>query len=300
VLPRSRDALRERRPGVLLSTPRALLRCLAALLLAATVAGCSARVFFYNRLDMVIPWYLGGYVDLDREQRRQLDGLLEVFLAWHRDVELPRYAALLDDAEALAAAEAALPDVTALAGELEAAWYRLRDAAVDWLLELGATLSEEQIDAFLAELRERQAEYEEEYLPRSDEAYRDEALESMEDGLADYLGRLDASQVARLETAAAALTRIDSDWLAVRARWIDRVAQALEREPGWQERLRADVRNWEALAPASYLEGVNGNSAIVLRAVTDVLAMRSERQDRRLARELASLRRDLETLMSRG
>lgn len=277
-----------------------LSRLTVALLLAGFLAGCSARVFVYNRLDFLVPWYLNGYVDLDRSQNRQLDALLGPFLSWHRGEELPRYAALVAESRALADGPVTQAQVTRLAGELENAWYRLRDRALDELLVLGETLSEAQIAAFIAELREKQAEYEEEYLARSDAEYRAEALERLEDNLGKYLGRLEREQRARLARAARELQRIDSGWLSVRSRWIERVEEALRRQPGWQERLREAVRDWEARAPGDYLTGVSHNSDVILAAITDVLALRSERQARHLRRELDGLRRDLDKLMAQA
>lgn len=266
---------------------------LAALLLSA----CSARVFFYNRLDFLVPWYIQGYVPLDRDQEARLEALLDPVLAWHRSEELPRYAVLVDEAQALARRDPALPDLAGLLEAFEAAWYRLRDQALEALIVLGESLSESQLETFIAELRERQAEYEAQYLPRTDEAYREAALERLEDSLGDYLGRLDDRQEARLETAAAELRRIDGAWLGVRAAWVDRLEEILKRKPGWQDRLRASVHDWEQWVSDDYIAGTNHNSAVVLDAVTDVLALRSERQQARLERELAALARDLEKLM---
>ena len=266
---------------------------LAALLLSA----CSARVFFYNRLDFLIPWYIEGYVPLDRDQEDRLEALLDPVLAWHRREELPRYAALLDEARRVTAVDPALPDITRLVADFEAAWYRLRDQALEALIGLAQTLSEDQVAAFIAELEERQAEYEAEYLPRTDEEYREDALERLEDSLGDYLGRLDDGQEQRLAAAVKELKRIDGDWLAVRAAWVERLDVILAREPGWQDRLRASVRDWEQWVPESYIAGTNHNSAVVLSAVTDVLALRSERQQARLERELTALARDLDKLM---
>ncbi|HKK22914.1 MAG TPA: DUF6279 family lipoprotein, partial [Pseudohaliea sp.] len=257
----------------------------------------SARVFFYNRLDFLVPWYIEGYVPLDRDQEARLEALLDPVFAWHRSEELPRYAALVRDARVLTAGDPALPDVTALVEAFERAWYRLRDRALEALIGLAETLSEEQVEAFIAELRERQGEYEGEYLPRTDGEYREDALERLEDSLSDYLGRLDDGQEQRLAAAVTGLERIDDDWLAVRAAWIDRLAVILRKEPGWQDRLRASVRDWAQWVPEAYLAGTNHNSAVVLRAVTDVLASRSERQQARLGRELAALERDLDKLM---
>ncbi len=293
MFPQSRDAVRGGRPGLPLRPV-----CLAALLLAAALlSACSARVFFYNRLDFLVPWYIEGYVPLGRDQEARLEALLDPVLAWHRTEELPRYAALVDDARRLTAADPALPDIIDLAAAFEAAWYRLRDRALEALIGLAGTLSASQVDAFISELRERQSEYEDDYLPRSDDQYREEALERLQDSLSDYLGRLDDAQERRLAAAAAELERIDGDWLAVRAAWIDRLESILAKEPGWQDRLRASVQDWEEWVPKSYIAGTDHNSAVVLRAVTDVLGTRSERQQARLQRELAALERDLDKLM---
>jgi hypothetical protein len=293
VLPQSRHALRDGRPRL----PLRLCRVLALLLAAALLSACSARVFFYNRLDFLIPWYIEGYVPLDRDQEDRLEALLDPVLAWHRREELPRYAALVDEVRRLTATDPALPDVTAIAADIEVAWYRLRDRALEALIGLAETLTEAQVEAFIAERRERQVEYEAEYLPRTDEEYREDALERLEDSLGDYLGRLDDGQEQRLAVAVAELKRIDGEWLAVRAAWIERLEEILAKEPGWQDRLRASVRDWEQWVPESYIAGTNHNSAVVLSAVTDVLALRSERQQARLERELAALERDLGKLM---
>jgi hypothetical protein len=227
VLPQSRHALRDGRPRL----PLRLCRVLALLLAAALLSACSARVFFYNRLDFLIPWYIEGYVPLDRDQEDRLEALLDPVLAWHRREELPRYAALVDEVRRLTATDPALPDVTEIAADIEVAWYRLRDRALEALIGLAETLTGAQVEAFIAELRERQVEYEAEYLPRTDEEYREDALERLEDSLGDYLGRLDDGQEQRLAVAVAELERIDGEWLAVRAAWIGRLEEILAKEP---------------------------------------------------------------------
>jgi hypothetical protein len=58
--------------------------------------------------------------------------------------------------------------VVAVTDEFEDAWYRVRDRALEELLVLGATLSDAQIDEFIAALDKRQRKYERKYLGRSD------------------------------------------------------------------------------------------------------------------------------------
>ena len=65
------------------------------------LVGCSSTTFFYNRLDFLLPWYLESYVDLNQEQRKNLNELLEPFFEWHREEELPKYAEIIGDLELL-------------------------------------------------------------------------------------------------------------------------------------------------------------------------------------------------------
>ena len=59
------------------------LRIFVLVSLLAALAGCS-NSFVYNQLDWLIPWYLGDYVDLNREQQRAFKEQLGELLRWHR------------------------------------------------------------------------------------------------------------------------------------------------------------------------------------------------------------------------
>ena len=200
-----------------------------------TLVGCSSTTFFYNRLNLIVPWYVGKYVDLTRDQKKFLDQQLEPFLYWHRSEELPLYLDILAEIEQALDGQVDGEQVAAIAGSFEEAWLRVEMRGLDWMLALGEQLSREQMEDFLATLREKQVEYEEEYLPRSEEEYREDAYENLEDGSQDFLGRLDWGQRSILEDAAQQLQRSDAIWLQERAKWIDRMEDILQREEGWQQ-----------------------------------------------------------------
>ena len=83
------------RPGcVHLSVSGRLVRLLSWVVLASTLTGCSATQFIYNRVDILVRWYLDDYVSLDREQQARFDARLETLLVWHRREELPAYVVL--------------------------------------------------------------------------------------------------------------------------------------------------------------------------------------------------------------
>lgn len=271
------------------------------LVLALAVLGaCSSTTFIYNRLDFILPWYLDDYVELDRDQRRQFDRLLDPFLDWHRQEELPAYVTVLDQIEGTLGQTVTPQEIDAIASAFEAAWLRLEGRSLDWLLALGASLSDRQVEEFLQNLEERQQEYEEKYLSRSDEEYREEMYENLLDRAQDYLGRLDREQKAALRAATEAIIRSDRPWLEERARWHARLAELLQREPGWEQRVREAVARRDETLSESYRQAYSHNLALMQGTIVDLLNSRSERQERRLRGEIADLREDLLELIEQG
>lgn len=275
--------------------------CRVCLFLALLwLTGCSSTTFVYNRLDIILPWYLDDYVEFDDRQEEQLDLLLESFLDWHRGEELPRYIDLLADIESALDRPVTGSDVAGFYGDWEAAWMRLQDRSLSWMLELGESLSDQQMLQFLAQLQEQQEEFEEEYLDRSEARFREDSYEGLRDSLQDYLGRLDKAQRARLQAAADDLLRSDAVWLAERAAWLLRLEVILQRQTGWQQAIRDAIDNRDDLVSQRYLDTYRHNLAVIFSAVADVLNSRSPRQDRRLRAELRDLREDLQTLVGQG
>jgi hypothetical protein len=276
------------------------LKFLLPLLLLALLPACSSTTFFYNRLDFLIPWYMGKYVDLDRAQKQLLDRELQPFLAWHRGEELPTYGAILENIDRTLDGQVTADQVAAIAEEFEAAWLRTEARALEWMMVLGAELSDEQMAEFLANLREQQAEYEEEYLARSDEEYTEDAYENLLDSAQDYLGRLDWGQRSILEEAAARLQRSDAIWLRERAAWLGRMESILQRDEDWQQALRDALDQRDTTNSADYVGVYEHNSSVVFAALAALVNSRSDRQDRKLRGKLDGFRDDLDTLIARG
>ena len=65
--------------GVVLRVMRGLSWCLIVL----TLSSCSATQFIYNRVDILVRWYLDDYVSLDRAQQARFDSRLEAVSYTH-------------------------------------------------------------------------------------------------------------------------------------------------------------------------------------------------------------------------
>jgi len=273
-------------------------KCL--LLSLVLLSACSSTTFVYNRLDFILPWYLDDYTELNREQEKYLDELLSPFLAWHRVDELPRYVVILSEIEASLDQPLVAEDVATISEQIQDAWFRLEGEALDWLLNLGTRLSQEQVESFLAELQEQQREYQEKYLTRTDQAFHEDSYDSLVDTMQDYMGRLDAEQRELLRTTSAGLIRSDRTWLTEREAWLQKLEVIMQRAPGWHLAIRQAIAERDDNVSPEYLRIYEHNLSLVYAAVAELLNSRSQKQDRRLRKTLAELKEDLQTLILQG
>jgi hypothetical protein len=278
----------------------AALRSILLLVFCLVLAGCSSTRFMYNRLDFILPWYVDDYAELDREQEAYLDERLQPFLAWHRTYELPCYLTLIDGINGALDRELTGDDIAAIVRDAEQAWYRTEDEALDWLIDLGGQLSDEQVEGFLAALDEKQAEYEEKYLERSDAEFHEDSYDRMVETAADYLGRLVREQRRLMRGASGRLQRVDREWLRERAAFIERLRLVMEREPGWEQGIRDLIATRDDSLSAEYLAAFEHNITILQVVTAETLNLRTDKQDRHLRARLEELRGDFVALIEEG
>ncbi len=263
------------------------------------ISGCSST-FLYNQLDWLIPWYMGGYVDLTRDQKRAFKEDLLPVLSWHREEELQSYIVILDRVDTDLDEEISPATVRAWADEFLLAYERLEARTLPLLFDLGEQLSDEQIQEFLQKLRDEQLELEEEYLGRNEEEFVDYSYDNLEENLRDLMGRLSDEQKQALRRAAGEMTRFDASWLAERAHWLDEMEVFLQREPGWRDALRQALANREENHSSEYQTAYAHNEAVIYRAIAEALNLRSDKQDQRLRKEIDKYRRDLNILIAQA
>lgn len=274
-----------------------LTRGLAWCLILLTLSSCSATQFIYNRVDILVRWYLDDYVSLDREQQARFDVRLEALLDWHRREELPAYVVLLDDALTILDEGVPLDDTRVMADRIEEAAIRFQDPFLELLLSTGEDLSADQRQEFVNVLLSKQEEFEEDRLARSDAEYREDLEARFEKQLSRYLGSLTAEQTNRVTAGVAEMTRLDRFWLEDRRVWIAELSLILlDAQPDWPDHVRALIAGRDdALLPA-YREGIDHNGEVILQLSRDVLIARTDKQDRKLRNRLQSLRDDLAAL----
>lgn len=273
------------------------LKKLALLLLASSLLASCTATFTYNQLDWLIPWYVDGYVDLTRDQKRLLKGQLTPVLQWHRDEELLSYIDILNQIESDLAAPVSAAQVRGWIDEAFTAGQRVEETMMTVALNFGATLSDAQIQEFVDSLWEEQEEYEADFLERDDLENIEDNLENLEDFLRRFIGRPSPAQQKRLKLAAESMQRFDAAWLAEREDWLTTLELLLQRQPGWQDALRAAHARRTADRPPDYRAIVDHNLDVITGAVADVLNQMSPKQYQRAQKEIEDLRGKLRKLI---
>lgn len=170
------------------------MRRLAAVLLLALLAGCSALEFAYNNADTWLRWQAGRYVDAETTQEQEFERRLASFLAWHRAEALPQYARLAEEAGARLARGATRDDMDwgydVLQAQAREALRRAASEAGDFL----DRLSPAQIAQIERRFAEENRKFAREWLEGTPQARRARRHERLTGLLQDWLGELDDAQ----------------------------------------------------------------------------------------------------------
>lgn len=171
-----------------------LLRLTALVVLCLGLTGCAVR-FVYNQLDWLIPWYLDDYVDLDRHQEELFDERLQVYLDWHRRDQLPQYASFLNGVADRAERGLTRDDLEAIEQDTERFGQALLDHLLRDLMDLLATLDDDQVEQMFRRIEEDNDDFREEYLEPSAEDQRASRYKDVVKYVQRWTGKLSDEQV---------------------------------------------------------------------------------------------------------
>ena len=273
---------------------------LTALLILTVLSGCSANRFLYNRLDTFVNWWIDDYVALSVEQQVAFDAGLSSVLQWHRYDELPRYKTIIEESLVALEGGVTLAEAELIADDIDQAVVRLQEQMLELLLDVGDSLTDEQVTEFLSTIDEDQATYREKRLSRSDDKYFEDSADSLEDLVKRLLGRLSRDQKQLIKSTSRELTRLDGLWHADREKWGASLRAILEqRSEGWRGDIVGLVEDREAERIPDYVAAIDRNGEIILALLVDVINSRSERQDSRLRDFLSDLAEDIDALSAR-
>ena len=173
-------------------------RLLAALVVAALLAGCSAVRLAYDNADSYLRWRAGAYLDVHGDAADELDERIDAFLDWHRVKALPQYARLSDEAARRLDDGLSHDDAVWGYDALQAQARESLRAAAERIAPMLDRLSAEQVGYLERRLAEDNRKFARENLKGSEAERRQRRAKRLQERLEEWVGRLTQAQVQRV------------------------------------------------------------------------------------------------------
>lgn len=273
---------------------------IAALLICTLALGACSRVgLAYRNLDVIIPWTLGDYLDMNGEQKGWFNERLQEHLSWHCTTQLPGYLDWLDRLQTMVetnqVTDEALQARTVEAKNAIAETAReITPSAIELLQGLDDKQVAEMNDAFAKDLRKRQQNYVE---PPLAEQIKERG-ERMEKRLNDWLGPLSPTQKQRVLAWTNALGDQNTQWIANREHWQKQFSAAVaqRKSPEFPQRIETLLINRESLWTADYRKAYANTEAQGRAMAVDLMTESTPQQRKRLLKKIEGVRKDFNDL----
>ena len=268
------------------------------------LAGCSTK-FTYNNLDWLIHWYIDDYVSLTDEQEEYFDEHFAQWQQWHRSEELGKYIAHLRAIKTDISGETLkAQQIARHMQDSRLHWERLRDRISPALAEMAYELSDEQVDSLFAEMQEKNEEIREsleEFANMSAEEQAQDRLDSLQDDVSEYIGRLSSEQKNIIRSFAPDFNSTRALWLTYRTE-IQQGARELmagrKQNPQFKAQLVALITHPEDFRSDTYQTLRDENILTYSKMAEQLFYTLDKKQKRKLIKEIDDMIEDLEYLMS--
>lgn len=279
-----------------------LLRYLRPLLLMLSCLGllsCTRLDLAYRNLDVLVPWSLNDYLDMNRQQKAWLNERLKQQLAWHCKTQLPGYLDWLDGVRQMVASNTVTDErLRERTEEARQAVARVAEQITPSAAQLLRGMSDEQVHEMRQNLaddiRERQAKYVQTPLAKQIE----QRSERMEKRLSPWFGGLSPQQRQRVAAWSAGLGEQNHQWIANRAHWQAQLSQLMDerQSDSFEPRLGQLLKERERFWTDDYRAAFQNTEAQLRSLLVDLMAQSSSEQRAHLDNRLGQVRRDFSEL----
>jgi hypothetical protein len=180
-----------------------IIKNLLILLLAFSTLSCSLVKTAYNNAPVLIAWRLDDYFNFSETQKAKLKPALQDLHAWHRKNELPRYVALLNEIHDDLSHELNAETVCQRMEAIKANAQALQTRFIPIIVDLGATLSDQQLQHLQKRMDKRNQEWKEEWWQETPEAQQEVRLDKSKDYAEKIYGDLNDKQIKILKQSIA-------------------------------------------------------------------------------------------------
>ncbi|AZE74297.1 putative lipoprotein [Pseudomonas synxantha] len=278
---------------------RRLKLLMVLLTLSLVLAGCNRVGLAYRNLDVIIPWTLNDYLDMNAGQKSWFNDTLKEHLAWHCTTQLPGYLDWLDRLQQMVDSnqitDAALQTRTAEAKQAIAEIAReITPSAVQLLQGLDDQQVKDMSEALAKDLRKRQDEY---LKPPLAQQIKERA-ERMSKRLDAWIGPLSASQQNRVTAWSIALGEQNRAWIGNRAHWQAQFIEAVEhrRDTDFPQKMQRLLVDRESLWTPEYRAAYAQTEAAARSLIVDLMAESTVQQRQKLKQKIDGVRGDFKAL----
>jgi hypothetical protein len=169
-------------------------KLIVLLLIIAFLQGCTSKLA-YNNADWLAQWYIDDYLDLSRDQNRNLEIELDSILEWHRNTQLLQYrqqlVALSNDLDNLPISEQVWLEHL---NQITDHWQRARRELSTRAAKLAPQLDQYQVNYLFTKLAENNKERLDDFNEKTIEEYREDRFERLLETIENYLGTVKRQQ----------------------------------------------------------------------------------------------------------
>ncbi|MCK3837273.1 MULTISPECIES: DUF6279 family lipoprotein [Pseudomonas] len=278
---------------------RRLKLLMVLLTLSLVLAGCNRVGLAYRNLDVIIPWTLNDYLDMNTGQKSWFNDTLKEHLAWHCTTQLPGYLDWLDRLQHMVDSQqitdAALQTRTVETKQAIAEIAReITPSAVQLLQGLDDQQVKDMSDALAKDLRKRQDEY---LKPPLAQQIKERA-QRMSKRLDAWIGPLSASQQNRVTAWSNALGEQNQAWIGNRAHWQAQFIEAVEHrhDADFPQKMQRLLVDRESLWTPEYRAAYAQTEAAARSLIVDLMAESTEQQRQKLRQKIDGVRGDFKAL----
>jgi hypothetical protein len=263
------------------------------------LTGCSQIGLTYRHLDLIIPWSLNDYLDMNATQKDWLDERLKEHLSWHCTTQIPGYLTWLDRLQGMVETnqvnETQLKARTAEARQAIATISQeITPSAAQLLRQLNDQQVAEMQAAFAKDRDKHEADFVDQPLDRQ---IRDRA-QRMEKRLSAWIGKLSPVQKDRVLQWSTSLGEQNRLWIDNRAHWQSLLVTAVKQRqaPDFDNKIARLLQDRETFWTPEYREAYDHTEQAAISLITDLMAQSSPEQRGKLLEKIADVRKDFTNL----
>ncbi|MGH8386437.1 MAG: DUF6279 family lipoprotein [Pseudomonas sp.] len=269
------------------------------LMFSLTLGGCNRMGLAYRNLDVIIPWTLSDYLDMNGEQKGWFNQRLKEHLSWHCTTQMPGYLDWLDRLQSMVAAnEVTDTALQARATEAKQAIAETAREITPSAVELLQGLDDKQVAEMNEAFAKDQRKHQEQYLKPSLDQQVKERGERMQKRLNDWLGPLSPAQRQRVAAWSNALGDQNTQWIANRVHWQNQFSAAVAQRhsPEFPQRIETLLVDRERLWTPAYRQAFAKTEGQARSLFVDLMAESTPEQRQRLQTKIEGVKEDFSDL----